>query len=112
MICRHCDKEFETENQMNEHHMFDIECPGMCDENCPMKCQKTKEYKTKLITGDLRENVSEINFLLGEIDQKIASDTMISSSVVIDYVKRIRDEMDHIETELPKIIRIVSGDED
>ena len=112
MICRHCDKEFENENQMNEHHMFDPECPGRCDENCPMRCQETKEYKTKVITGDLREKISEIEFLLYEIDEKIVNDTMISRSGVINHVELIRDEMDDIETELEKIIKIVRDDDD
>ena len=97
---------------MNEHHMFDDQCPGMCDENCPMRCQETKEYKTKVITGDLREKVSEIEFLLNEIDEKIVNDTTISRSDVINHVKLIRDEMDDIETELEKIIKIVRIDDD
>lgn len=112
MICSHCEKEFESENEMNEHHMFDPECPGRCDENCPMRCQETKEYKTKVITGDLREKVGEIEFLLGEIDEKIVNDTMISRSGVINHVELIRKEMDDIETELDKIIKIVRIEDD
>lgn len=112
MICRHCGKEFVTENDMNEHHMFDDQCPGMCDENCPMRCQETKEYKTKVIAGDLREKVSEINFLLDEIDEKIVNNSMISRSGVITHVELIRKEMDDIETELGKIIKIVRDDGD
>lgn len=112
MICRHCGKEFVTENDMNEHHMFNDQCPGMCDENCPMRCQETKEYKTKVITGDLREKVSEINFLLDEIDEKIVNNSMISRSGVITHVELIRKEMDDIETELGKIIKIVRDDDD
>jgi hypothetical protein len=97
---------------MNEHHMFDDQCPGMCDENCPMRCQETKEYKTKVITGDLREKVSELNFLLDEIDEKIVNDTIICRSGVITHIELIRKEMDDIETELEKIIKIVRGDYD
>ena len=97
---------------MNEHHMFDDQCPGMCGENCPMRCQETKEYKTKVITGDLREKVSEIEFPLDEIDEKIVNDTMINRSGVINHVELIRDEMDDIETELEKIIKIVRSDDD
>ena len=97
---------------MNEHHMFDDQCPGMCNDNCPMRCQETKEYKTKVITGDLRERVSEINFLLDEIDEKIVNNSMISISGVITHVELIRKEMDDIETELGKIIKIVRDDDD
>jgi len=91
--------------------MFDDKCPGMCDENCPMRCQETKEYKTKVITGDLREKVSEINFLLDEIDEKIVTDTIISRSGVITHIELIRKEMDDIETELGKIIKTVRDDD-
>ena len=92
--------------------MFDDQCPGMCNDNCPMRCQETKEYKTKVITGDLRERVSEINFLLDEIDEKIVNNSMISISGVITHVELIRKEMDDIETELGKIIKIVRDDDD
>jgi len=77
-----------------------------------MRCQETKEYKTKVITGDLREKVGEIEFLLGEIDEKIVNDTMISRSGVINHVELIRKEMDDIETELDKIIKIVRIEDD
>jgi len=92
--------------------MFDPECPGRCDENCPMRCQETKEYKTKVITGDLREKVSEIEFLLDEIDEKIVNNSMISRSGIITHIELIRKEMDDIETELEKIIKIVRIDND
>jgi hypothetical protein len=37
---------------------------------------------------------------------------MISRSGVINHVELIRDEMDDIETELEKIIKIVRDDDD
>jgi hypothetical protein len=73
---------------------------------------ETKEYKTKVITGDLREKVSEINFLLDEIDEKIVNNSMISRPGVITHVELIRKEMDDIETELGKIIKIVRDYDD
>jgi hypothetical protein len=53
-----------------------------------------------------------VDFLLDEIDEKIVNDTMISRSGVINHVELIRDEMDDIETELEKIIKIIRADDD